>query len=73
VELFSQGLAAFLARKWDVARDLFRQSAELEPNRPERAPGAKTTPSLAYLGWVDAFARQQPPDSWDGVLRLSEK
>lgn len=73
VELFSQGLAAFLARKWEVARELFQQSAELEPNRPELTPGAKTTPSLAYLGWVDTFARQPPPATWDGVLRLAEK
>jgi adenylate cyclase len=73
IGLFAAGLEKYYARDWDGAMALFRQSEELEPNRPGRTPGVKTNPSLVYLGIAAHYRTQPPPPDWDGVYTMTEK
>ena len=73
IGLFAAGLEKYYARDWDGAMALFRQSEQLEPNRPGITPGVKTNPSLVYLGIAAHYRVQPPPPEWDGVYTMTEK
>ena len=36
-------------------------------------PGVKSNPSLVFLGLVERFAREAPPEGWDGTHVMTEK
>ncbi|OHE85134.1 MAG: hypothetical protein A3G75_14870 [Verrucomicrobia bacterium RIFCSPLOWO2_12_FULL_64_8] len=71
--LFEQGLTKYYGRDWDGARQLFRQSAELEPLIPGKAPGVKTSPSLVYVAICEQYEHKPPPENWDGAYVMTEK
>lgn len=74
IALFDQGLAKYYARDWTGAVELFKRSAELEPNQPGKTPGVKTNPSLVYIEKVVPEAIEEPPEpDWDGRYIMKEK
>lgn len=73
IEKFEAGLARYLARDWAGARELFEQSAKLEPNQPGVTPGVKTNPSRIYLDIVARYEAAPPPEDWNGVFVMKEK
>jgi adenylate cyclase len=73
IAIFEQGLARYYARDWEGAIALFRRSESLEANGPGRSTGAKTNPSLVYIGIVGTYRDAPPPADWDGVYVMTEK
>lgn len=71
--LFAEALASYYARDWDGARARFERSQLLESNIPGRAAGVATNPSLVYLGLVEHFRREPPPENWNGEYVMTEK
>jgi class 3 adenylate cyclase len=61
---FSEGLAAYRARRWDEARHAFAAALEA-------APG--DGPSMTFIRRLDGFAANPPGDSWDGAWHLEQK
>ncbi len=73
VDLFSRGLERYYGRDWEGAAGLFRRSAGLEPNQPGKTPGVSTNPSLIFLGIVEHYLVEPPPQEWNGVYVMKEK
>jgi adenylate cyclase len=73
VATFTRGLELYRARDWAGARREFEAGAALEPRVPGRTPGVKSNPSLVFLGLVERFAREAPPEGWDGTHVMTEK
>ncbi len=73
LDLFADGLERFLRRDWAGATERFQRSAELEALRPGRDIGVADNPSTIFLGFVERYARQPPPEDWDGVHVMHEK
>jgi adenylate cyclase len=71
--IFAQGLARYYERDWAGAEALFRQSAALEPNQPDKTPGVSSNPSLIFIGIAAHYAIDPPPADWDGVYVMKEK
>lgn len=63
--IFDEGFEKFLARDWDGATALFRQSVKLEWY-PVMLPG-QPTPSQFFLDWCDSLKANPPGKDWDGV------
>ncbi len=73
VKTFEQGFQAYLRRDWDLAVRCFKESAELEPNRPDRNPLAPTTPSQLFIERCEQMRESPPPEDWDGVFVMETK
>lgn len=61
---FSDGLAAYRARRWDDARRAFAAAL---------AAVSDDGPSLTFIKRLDGFTSTPPGDDWDGVWRLEQK
>jgi len=61
---YSDGLAAYRARRWDDARRAFAAALDAVPD---------DGPSLTFIKRLDNFASTPPGDDWDGVWRLEQK
>jgi class 3 adenylate cyclase len=61
---YSEGLAAYRARRWDDARRAFDAALQETPG---------DGPSMALARRVDGFQTNPPADDWDGAWRLDHK
>ena len=61
---FSEGLAAYRARRWDEARRSFAAALESVPN---------DGPSMTFIKRIDRLATTPPDDGWDGSWHLEQK
>jgi len=61
---YSDGLAAYRARRWDDARRAFAAALDAVSD---------DGPSLTFIKRLDGFATTPPGDDWDGVWRLEQK
>jgi adenylate cyclase len=61
---FSDGLAAYRARRWDEARRAFTAAIEAVPG---------DGPSMAFIRRLDSFAANPPGENWDGAWHLEQK
>lgn len=73
IEIFEQGFQEYLNQQWDKARELFEQSARLEPNQPGQHPGVKTNPSLVMIERCRNMAVNPPGEDWNGVYVMESK
>ncbi|MDR1250686.1 MAG: adenylate/guanylate cyclase domain-containing protein, partial [Treponema sp.] len=65
VEVFHHALDCFEERDWKHAAEGFREALSLSTE--EQGPPQK------YIERCEAFLKEPPPDSWDGVYNLTEK
>jgi adenylate cyclase len=61
---YSEGLAAYRARRWDDARRDFAAALESVPN---------DGPSVTFIKRIDGLMANPPSDEWDGSWRLEQK
>ena len=61
---YNKGLQVFYMREWKLAQEYFKKSLETNGN---------DFLSQLYLERSVEFARNPPPDNWDGVVTLTEK
>jgi len=61
---YNKGLQVFYMREWKLAQEYFTKSLEADNN---------DFLSQLYLERSAEFARNPPPDDWDGVVTLTEK
>jgi class 3 adenylate cyclase len=61
---FSEGLAAYRARRWDEARRAFEAALKTVPD---------DGPSLTFIKRLERFAGGPPDDGWDGAWHLERK
>jgi adenylate cyclase len=61
---YSEGLAAYRARRWDQARSAFNAALEAVPG---------DGPSMALAGRIDHFQANPPADDWNGSWYLDHK
>ena len=61
---YTEGLAAYRARRWDEARRAFHAALEAVPG---------DGPSMAMAQRVENFQADPPPADWDGSWRLDQK
>lgn len=74
LEVYAEAMKHYLAGDFGQALGLFRQSAELEPNRTEKNPHAPTTPSTVMLERCEQLAQSPPrPGDWDGIYKMTSK
>ncbi len=64
LSLYSDGLAAYRACRWDEARDAFKAALDA-------APG--DGPSATLLRRIDDLRKNPPASDWDGVWHLDNK
>src|SRR5882757_275718 len=63
-ERYAEGLAAYRARNWDDAREVFQAALEAVPG---------DGPSKAMAQRVENFQANPPAADWDGAWRLDQK
>jgi class 3 adenylate cyclase len=63
-KLYSEGLAAYRARRWDDARRAFHAALEAVPG---------DGPSMALVNRIEGFADNAPAADWDGAWHLVHK
>lgn len=63
-ERFNAALALYRDRKWDEARACFAALAQLLP---------EDKPCQIYIERCEYFAKNPPPENWDGVFNRDEK
>jgi adenylate cyclase len=61
---YSEGLAAYRARRWDEARAAFARALEAVPD---------DGPSMTFVARIDGFAQNPPAEDWDGSWHLEQK
>jgi adenylate cyclase len=61
---FSEGLAAYRARRWDEALRAFAAALESVPN---------DGPSMTFIKRIDGLVTNPPGDGWDGSWHLEQK
>jgi class 3 adenylate cyclase len=61
---YSEGLAAYRARRWDDARRAFRAALEAVPD---------DGPSMVLIKRIDGFEANPPAGDWDGSWHLDHK
>jgi adenylate cyclase len=61
---FSEGLAAYRARRWDEALRAFAAALESVPN---------DGPSMTFIKRIDPLMKTPPGEDWDGSWRLEQK
>ena len=64
LETYDGGLAAYRARDWRKAGNLFERALEIAPD---------DCPAAIYRDRARAYAAVPPPDDWDGVWTMTEK
>ncbi len=62
--LFKDGLAAYRARKWDIAIKLFGDCLKINPN---------DKPSKIYIERAQFLRQNPPPEDWAGVWIMESK
>jgi adenylate cyclase len=73
LDIYAQGIVHYLAQRWDEALAAFQESANLEPNRPEKNPDSPSTPSLVMLERTRSLKANPPEANWDGVFKMQSK
>jgi adenylate cyclase len=73
IELYTGGVAKYLARDWDGARGAFEKASELELYQPGKTPGVHTNPSLVMIARCAEFKADPPDDDWDGRYVMETK
>jgi len=73
LDIYAQGIVHYLAQRWDEALAAFQESANLEPNRPEKNPDSPSTPSLVMLERTLTLKANPPSADWDGVFKMQSK
>jgi adenylate cyclase len=73
IEIFEQAIDRYLEQDWEMAIQLFEQSAELEPNQPDRDPGIHSNPSLVFLERCKEMQEAPPEEDWNGVYVMQTK
>jgi adenylate cyclase len=73
LDIYNEGLAHHLARRWTPAIAAFEKSALLERNRPDLNPDSTTTPSAVLLARSIHYQAHPPGDDWTGVHRMQSK
>ncbi len=71
--LFAQALESYKAQRFEEARDLFKETLELEYQRFPALKGIKTNPSEVYIERCETYLETPPPSDWDGVWTLTSK
>ncbi len=61
---YAEGLSAYRARRWDVAKLAFAAALNALPG---------DGPSIAMLARIEAFSQNPPAEDWDGAWRLDQK
>jgi hypothetical protein len=61
---FSEGLAAYRAKRWEESRRAFNAALLAAPD---------DGPSIAFIKRLDNFTAAAPNDGWDGSWRLEQK
>jgi class 3 adenylate cyclase len=61
---FSEGLAAYRARRWDEARRAFESALVASPD---------DGPSTTFIGRIERLAAASPGEDWDGAWHLERK
>ena len=61
---FSEGLAAYRARRWDEALRAFAAALESVPN---------DGPSMIFIKRIDSLMKTPPGEDWDGSWHLEQK
>jgi adenylate cyclase len=61
---FEGGMLLFESRNWQKAAETFKDAAAFAP---------ADQPSKLYYNRCLSYLKNPPPDSWDGVMNLSEK
>jgi len=61
---YTEGLAAYRARRWPEAKQAFAAALKALPG---------DGPSIAMLARIDAFSQSPPAEDWDGSWRLEQK
>lgn len=64
--IFEQGVAAYLAQDWDVAKVLFERSDKLEIH-------SYSNPSKVLIGRCEDMKKNPPGPDWDGVYVMKTK
>lgn len=74
VQIYEEALQAYIRGEWEHARQMFEESAKLEPLQPDRDPGVHTTASLVMIERCEEMAANPPPlGQWDGVYVMKSK
>lgn len=73
IGIYEQGIARYLARDWDRAREAFERSAKLEPHQPGILAGCDTNPSLVMIDRAGKMKANPPADDWDGRYVMTSK
>ncbi len=64
LSLYSQGLGAYKARKWETAHEMFKNANGLNPS---------DIASQLMLERCKKFMLEPPSESWDGITTMTEK
>ncbi len=73
LDSYAEGIEHYRAQRWDLALAAFQESANLEPNRPEKNPDSPSTPSLVMLERTRSLKVNPPGANWDGVFKMQSK
>jgi adenylate cyclase len=73
VSVFECGLARYLAQDWDRAEALFRRSAKLEKDQPDKTTGVRANPSLVFIELCSHLRADPPGSGWKGVFVMKER
>ena len=73
LDIYAKGIVHYLAQRWDEALAAFQESANLEPNRPEKNLDSPSTPSLVMLERTHSLKANPPEANWDGVFKMQSK
>lgn len=76
VTVWQQAQEAYFATDWDLAENLFKECLDLEPFRPDKEPGCRTTPSNVFLDRISNYKTNPPVEpglDWDGIYTAREK
>ena len=73
LDLYEQGLSAYLEKNWDKASGKFERASTIEVFQPDRDPGIATNPSLVMIERCGIYKVSPPPADWDGVFRMTSK
>ncbi|MDR2728143.1 MAG: CHASE2 domain-containing protein [Chitinispirillales bacterium] len=69
LEVYNRGVKNYYSKDFQSAQICFTQALEIEPGREYK----KTTPSARFENMCKNFIENPPPESWDGVNRLTSK
>jgi adenylate cyclase len=73
LELYEQGLNAYLKSRWSEAILKFEKASALELFQPDKKTGVVTNPSRVMIDRCRIYQVSPPPLSWDGVFQMTSK